>query len=79
MIVDSQTQDLKPPVPEYIQEVDYMEISGVSMPSSINTGVEIAILSKALDTAAMTGEVLTEMMGQAPVIPGLGEHIDIRV
>lgn len=58
-----------------------MEISGVSMamPSSINTGVEIAILSKALDTAAMTGEVLTEMMGQAPVIPGLGEHIDIRV
>ena len=59
-----------------------MEISGVSMSAytgSVNTGLELAILSKALDTAAETGEVLTEMLEQAPVIPGLGEHIDIRV
>lgn len=58
-----------------------MEISGVSMsmPAAVNTGLELAILSKALDTAAVTGEVLTEMMEQAPVIPGLGEMIDIRV
>lgn len=58
-----------------------MEISGVSMsmPTAVNTGLELAVLSKALDAAAETGEVLTEMMEQMPVIPGLGEYIDIRV
>ena len=58
-----------------------MELSGLSMSlsaGSINTGLELAVLSKALDAAEETGEVLTEMMAQAAVIPGLGEYIDIR-
>lgn len=58
-----------------------MELSGLSMSlsaGSINTGLEMAVLSKALDAAEETGEVLTEMMAQAAVIPGLGEYIDIR-
>lgn len=58
-----------------------MDISGLSMSYSsgtINTGLEIAMLSKALDTAKDAAQVLTEMMGQAAMIPGLGEHIDIR-
>ena len=36
------------------------------------------MLSRVLDTAEQTGEVLTEMMEQIAV-PGLGEYIDIRV
>lgn len=59
-----------------------MELSGLTMSvsaGSINTGLELAVLSKALDTAQETGEALTEMMGQAAaMIPGLGEYIDVR-
>lgn len=57
-----------------------MDISGLSLSVStgrINTGLELAMLSKVLDTAEESGEMLTEMMAQAPV-PGLGEYIDIR-
>lgn len=59
-----------------------MDISGLSMSvstGSINTGLEIAMLSKVLDTAEVSGEMLTEMMDQVPVTPGLGEYINIRV
>lgn len=59
-----------------------MELSGLTMSvsaGSINTGLELAVLSKALDTAQEAGEALTEMMGQAAaMIPGLGEYIDVR-
>ena len=58
-----------------------MDISGLSVSytsGTINTGLEIAMLSKALDTAESAAQVMTEMMGQAAIIPGLGEHINIR-
>lgn len=58
-----------------------MDISGLSVSmstSSINTGLEIALLSKVLDSAEVAGEALNEMMDAVPV-PGLGENIDIRV
>ena len=58
-----------------------MDISGLSVSmstSSINTGLEIAMLSKVLDSAEIAGEALNEMM-DAVAIPGLGENLDIRV
>ncbi|MDE6959355.1 MAG: YjfB family protein [Lachnospiraceae bacterium] len=58
-----------------------MELSGLMMsvsPGSINTGLELAVLNKALDTAQDAGEALTEMMGQAAMVPGLGQYIDVR-
>lgn len=57
-----------------------MDISALSTYMSMNqlsTNVDIAIMSKILDTAEATGEALTEMLEAAPV-PGLGELIDIR-
>ena len=50
-----------------------MDIAGLSMSLStakLGMGVELAMLSRVLDTA--------EMMEQIAV-PGLGEYIDIRV
>ena len=58
-----------------------MELSGLMMsvsPGSINSGLELAVLNKALDTAQDAGEALTEMMGQAAMVPGLGQYIDVR-
>ena len=58
-----------------------MDISGLSVSistSSINTGLEVAMLSKVLDSAEIAGEALNEMM-EAVAIPGLGENLDIRV
>ncbi len=58
-----------------------MDISGLSVSmstSSINTGLEIAMLSKVLDSAEIAGEALNEMM-EAVAIPGLGENLDIQV
>lgn len=52
-----------------------MDISGLSVSytsGTINTGLEIAMLSKALDTAESAAQVLTEMMGQAAIIPEIG-------
>ena len=43
----------------------------------MNMGV--AMLDKILDTAEVTGEVLTEMMMESIPVAGLGEYIDIRV
>ncbi len=58
-----------------------MDISGLSVSMStrsINTGLEVAMLSKVLDSAEIAGEALNEMM-EAVAIPGLGENLDIRV
>ena len=58
-----------------------MDISGLSVSmstSSINTGLEVAMLSKVLDSAEIAGEALNEMM-EAVASPGLGENLDIRV
>ena len=58
-----------------------MDISGLSVSmstSSINTGLEVAMLSKVLDSAEIAGEALNEMM-EAVAIPGLWENLDIRV
>ncbi|HBN55220.1 MAG TPA: putative motility protein [Lachnospiraceae bacterium] len=59
-----------------------MDISGLSMSmpaDRINTGLEMVLLSKVLDTAEETGEALEEMMSSVPAVPGLGENIDLRV
>ncbi len=52
------------------------------MPSSAaDSGVGLVVLSKALDSAEVAGEQLTEMMQEAaPVVRGmgLGEFLDVR-
>ena len=58
-----------------------MDIGALSVSmsaASLSTNVGVAMLDKILDTAEVTGEVLTEMMYSVP-IAGLGEYIDIRV
>ena len=57
-----------------------MDISSLSIP--LSTGrmageIGVALLSKVLDVAETTGDALAQMM-EAPIIPGLGEHIDVR-
>lgn len=49
----------------------YMSMSNLSM------NVDIAVMSKILDTAEAAGEALTQMIEASPV-PGLGEMIDVR-
>ncbi len=58
-----------------------MDIPALSIAMSmdkVNTNWGIAMMSKALDTAEVTGEALTKMM-EASVSPDLGQNIDIRV
>lgn len=58
-----------------------MDIAALSVSMSasrLSTNMGIALLSKVLDTAEETGEILDEMMAKA-VTPGLGEILDIRV
>lgn len=45
--------------------------------SNLSMNVNIAVMSKILDTAEATGEALAQMIDAAPV-PGLGEIIDVR-
>lgn len=40
--------------------------------------VDTAVLKKALDSAEVSGEMLTKMMEQS-VNPNIGKHIDIRL
>ena len=57
-----------------------MDIPALSIAMSmdkVNTNWGIAMMSKALDTAEVTGEALTKMM-EASVSPDLGQNIDIR-
>ncbi len=49
----------------------YMSMSNLSM------NVNIAVMSKILDTAEASGEALLQMT-DAALTPGLGELIDIR-
>ncbi len=56
-----------------------MDIAAMSLSlsaCSVNTNISLAMMSKVLDTAEVTGEVLTEMIDSIPV-QGLGEHIDV--
>lgn len=56
-----------------------MDISALSvaMPSGgINTGLDYAMLSKALDTVEETGDAITKMMEAA--VTGLGGLLDVR-
>lgn len=56
-----------------------MEISALSIPMYTgggNTGLEIAMMSKALDTAEITGDAIAKMMES--VVTGLGQNMDIR-
>ncbi len=56
-----------------------MEISALSIPAytgTVSTGLEIAMMSKALDTAEIAGDALTRMM--EAVATGLGQNMDIR-
>ena len=56
-----------------------MDIAAMSLSlsaCSVNTNISLALMSNVLDTAEVTGEVLTEMIDSIPV-QGLGEHIDV--
>lgn len=57
--------------------MDISTLSTYMSMSHLSTNVDIAVMSKILDTAEATGEALTEML-EAASIPGLGELIDIR-
>ncbi|MCI9074236.1 MAG: putative motility protein [Dorea sp.] len=56
-----------------------MDIPTLSMAMAeynVSSSISLAVMSKILDTAEATGEVLTEMAASASV-PGLGDNIDI--
>ena len=61
-----------------------MNIPGLSISmsaSSITANMGVSLLAKVLDTAEVTGEMITDMLEQSglPALDGLGEHIDMRV
>ncbi len=60
-----------------------MDIAALSFSMStsrISSNMGVALLSKVLDTAEVTGDALNEMLESASVaVSGLGEHLDIRV
>ena len=58
--------------------MDIMSLSGIPSISNVPSDVQVAVLSKSLDTYQTTGENLTKMM-EASVTPNLGQNIDIRV
>ncbi len=58
-----------------------MNVASLSM--SFSTGrmaaeMSVSLLSKALDVAEVTGDALTQMMEEVPVVSGLGEFLDLR-
>ncbi|MCI8948610.1 MAG: putative motility protein [Lachnospiraceae bacterium] len=56
-----------------------MDISSISfsMPSgNVTNAIDVALLSKVLDTVEESGDALTQMM--EAVATGLGQHIDLR-
>lgn len=58
-----------------------MDIPGLSVAMSqanVVNDVNIAVLSKALDTMEESGELMVQMMEQS-VNPHLGANIDVRV
>lgn len=59
--------------------MDISALSSVSA-SQMVSNMGVALLSKVLDTAEVTGEALNEMIETASVpVSGLGEYLDIRV
>ena len=61
--------------------MDIMSVSGMSgmlNTSKVNNDIQVAVLSKSLETYQTTGENLTKMM-EASVNPNLGQSIDFRV
>lgn len=59
-----------------------MDISALSSMSASQmvSNMGVALLSKVLDTAEVTGEALNEVIETASVpVSGLGENLDIRV
>ena len=56
--------------------MDIPALSTYMSMSKLSANVDIAVMSKILDTAEATGEALTQMMESA-VIQGLGDIIDI--
>ena len=58
--------------------MDIMSLSGIPSIASIPSDVQVAVLSKSLDTYKTTGENLTKMM-EASVNPNLGQNIDYRI
>jgi hypothetical protein len=58
--------------------MDIMSLTGIPSISSDPNTLEVAMLSKSLDTFQVTGENLTEMM-ELSVNPDLGQNIDIKV
>ena len=61
--------------------MDIMSVSGMSgmlNTSKVNNDIQVAVLSKSLETYQTTGENLTKMM-EASVNPNLGQNIDCRV
>ena len=55
-----------------------MSLSGIPSIASVPSDVQVAVLSKSLDTYETTGENLTKMM-EASVNPNLGQNIDYRI
>ena len=61
--------------------MDIMSVSGMSgmlNTSKVNNDIQVAVLSKSLETYQTTGENLTKMM-EASVNPNLGQNIDFSV
>lgn len=61
--------------------MDIMSVSGMSgmlNTSKVNNDIQVAVLSKSLETYQTTGEYLTKMM-EASVNLNLGQNIDFRV
>lgn len=56
--------------------MDIPALSTMMSMERLSTNISFAMMSKVLDTAEVTGEVLTEMIDSIPV-QGLGEHIDV--
>jgi hypothetical protein len=58
--------------------MDIMSLTGIPSIASEPSMIEVAMLSKSLDTFQAAGESLTQMM-ELSVNPNLGQNIDIKV
>jgi hypothetical protein len=58
--------------------MDIMSLTGIPSIASEPNMLEVAMLSKSLDTYQTAGESLTKMM-ELSVNPDLGQNIDIKV
>lgn len=58
--------------------MDIMSLSGIPSTANVTNDIQVAVLSKSLDTYQTTGENLTKMM-ESSVNPNLGQNIDFSV